>query len=70
MNVKRPINKNNPKNIYCDHCEHFKQCGKTFYGVAVYRCENPASPKFNLERNYWNRCKSFVWNSDLAYYTK
>lgn len=63
----RPINKSNPKNIYCDHCEYFKQCGKTFYGNPVYRCENPSSPKFEQERNYWNRCKCFEWKKDANY---
>jgi hypothetical protein len=65
----RPINKSNTKNIYCDHCEYFKQYGKTFYGNPIYRCENTISPKYMLDRNYWNRCKCFEWKEDADYVT-
>jgi hypothetical protein len=58
----RPINKNNPKNIYCDHCEHFKQCG-----VYQSKCVNEKSEHYNRIRYYYNRCKSFEWKNDADY---
>ena len=67
----RPINKNNPKNIYCDHCEHYKKSGETNrFGWPICKCENPDSPNFQLERNYWNRCKGFEWKKSGFYCVK
>lgn len=60
--VTRLINKNNPKNIYCGHCEFYKHCG--LYSAT---CENEHSPKYKQLLHYWNRCKSFVWRKDADY---
>jgi hypothetical protein len=58
----RPINKNNPKNIYCGHCEHFKSCSE-----FTSKCTNDKSDRFNQMRYYYNRCKSFEWRKDADY---
>ncbi len=58
MANKKPINKDNPKNIYCDHCEHF--C----HGEITYLCQNPKSKRFLEQVNYWNRCKCFEWRKE------
>ena len=70
---KRPINKNNPKNIYCDHCEHYKigilvsdsDHFKTEHKVNI--CDCNYSKHFLEERYYWNRCKCFEWKKDANY---
>lgn len=61
----RPINKSNPKNIYCGHCEFFKSC-------STYRskCDNQQSPRFDKILHYWNRCKAFTWRKDADYVEK
>lgn len=64
---KRPINKNNPKNIYCDHCEYYKQSGESYLGCPVFRCKCEGGPHFNAVRHYWNRCKKFAWKKDALY---
>lgn len=58
----RPINKNNPKNIYCDHCEYFKSCG-----LYVSKCTNEKSDHYNKLRYYYNRCKCFEWKNGADY---
>lgn len=58
----RPINKNNPKNIYCGHCEYFKSCN-TFTD----KCTNEKSGHFDQKRYYYNRCKCFEWRKDADY---
>ena len=58
----RPINKNNTKNIYCGHCEHFKM--KSLFRDT---CANPDSKKYNTDVHYWNRCKCFEWRKDEDY---
>ncbi len=57
----RPINKSNPKNVYCGHCEHFKPCGKDDI------CVNSESKHFKLKRYYYHRCKCFEWRKDADY---
>ena len=57
----RPINKSNPKNIYCDHCEHYSF--KWNHGTC--KCEQ--SKHFTKPRHYWNRCKCFEWKKDGNY---
>ena len=51
----KPINKNNPKNIYCAHCKHWVRGAKADY------CGNLKSEHAAQNRNYWNRCKAFEW---------
>lgn len=58
----RPINKNNPKNIYCGHCEHFKSCS-----TYEDQCTNDKSEHFNKKRYYYHRCKCFEWRKDADY---
>lgn len=57
----KPINKSNPKNIYCDHCEHYRKIG------GKWICTNAASKHYCTHRNYWNRCKQFEWKKDGNY---
>ena len=60
----RPINKSNPKNIYCGHCEHFKETGcKDKYGYDLDICTNEKSEHFQSKRYYYHRCKAFEWRS-------
>lgn len=58
----RPINKSNPKNIYCGHCEHFKSCN-----TLADKCTNEKSDHFDHKRYYYNRCKCFEWRKDADY---
>lgn len=58
----RPINKKNPKNIYCGHCEFFKDCS-----LYTSKCTNLNSPRYNQILHYWNRCKSFTWRFNADY---
>ena len=58
MANKKPINKDNPKNIYCDHCEHYG------HGNMVDFCKCVDSPHFLKERRYWHRCKCFEWRKE------
>lgn len=59
---KKPINRNNPKNIYCDHCKHYKAgAEKDRYGYPVKNCGNPDSKHYHRARQYWHRCKAFEW---------
>lgn len=53
--VPKPIDKSNPKNIYCAHCKSAKDNGDN------YICNCPTSQHYNKQRHYWNRCKSFSW---------
>ena len=61
MANKKPINKDNPKNIYCGHCKYFKDSGSKRYGQPVMICTNPDSKHHQFGRYYYNRCKSFEW---------
>lgn len=65
MTNKKPINKDNPKNIYCAHCKHWV-IGTTVkkYGSLVCYCSNRESKFAAQERNYWNRCKHFEWRAE------
>ena len=53
--VPKPVDKTNPKNIYCAHCKSAKDNGNN------YICDCPDSPNYKKQRHYWNRCKSFSW---------
>ena len=58
----RPIDKSNPKNIYCGHCEHFKATDcRDKYGLKVMICTNEKSKRFLAQRHYYHRCKAFEW---------
>ncbi len=46
----RPVNRNNKKNIYCFHCQHWT-------GWIHETCRLNGKKK-----NYWNRCKGFEWH--------
>jgi hypothetical protein len=60
----RPINKNNPKNVYCDHCEHYNK-SKGIYREYTCACEH--SKHFLEHREYYHRCKQFEWKNDAKY---
>lgn len=55
----RPIDKTKKSNIKCEHCKWWHWCKPN--GDNDYKCHNSDSPKYNVETNYWNRCKSFEW---------
>ena len=57
MANKKPINKDNPKNIYCAHCKHYKAHPNIFMMI----CANPKSKHYQANRYYWHRCKAFEW---------
>ena len=54
----KPINKNNPKNIYCAHCKHWVNGTKDSY------CGNRESKFVAKHRDYWHRCKNFEWRAE------
>ena len=64
---KRPINKNNPKNVYCGHCDFFTDSGNKQYGQPIMICGNPECKNYLLKRYYYHRCKGFVWKRDGNY---
>ena len=55
----KPIDKTKKSNIKCEHCKWWHWCKPN--GDNDYKCHNSDSPKYNVETNYWNRCKSFEW---------
>ena len=57
MANKKPINKENSKNIYCAHCKHWKAHYSKFKTI----CTNPNSQHNQAQRYYWCRCKAFEW---------
>ena len=61
---ERTINKDNPKNIYCDHCEHYNK-SKGVYREYTCACEQ--SKHFLEHREYYHRCKQFEWKKDAKY---
>lgn len=54
----KPIDKTNPKNVYCDHCKHYD---KSPDNHMKWTCLCKTSKHFGKTRNYWNRCKCFNW---------
>lgn len=58
----RPINKSNPKNIYCGHCKHFENSGTSWCGCVVMVCGNENSEYYQRQRYYYHRCKAFEWS--------
>ena len=64
VKIVRPINKNNPKNIYCDHCEHYN---KTLGNYQEYTCSCEQSKYYSKHREYYHRCKQFEWKKDADY---
>ena len=62
MANKKPINKDNPKNIYCGHCKHFKDSErKDVFGQTRMICYNKKSKQYLCKRYYYHRCKAFEW---------
>lgn len=53
--MKRTVNKDNPKNIYCDHCKHWNR------GT----CKCTKSKYYQNYRDYYHRCKCFEWRDDI-----
>ena len=58
----RPLNKENPRNIKCEHCEHFAESNETRWGYPIMKCNCEDSKWHNTERRSWNRCKCFEWH--------
>jgi hypothetical protein len=58
------IGKNNPKNIYCDHCEHYDKSAGVYTG---YTCICKQSKHYLANREYYHRCKQFEWKKDADY---
>ena len=63
----RPLNKDNPRNIKCEHCKHFAVSGETRWAM-ICKCQN--SKWHNEKRMYWNRCKGFEWHERYAHPTE
>lgn len=61
MANNKPINKDNPKNIYCAHCKHFVNSGTSWLGCQVMICGNSNSKHYQRQRYYYHRCKAFEW---------
>ena len=61
---ERTINKNNPKNIYCDHCEHYNKVAGLY---REYVCSCEQSKHYLNHREYYHRCKHFEWKWDANY---
>lgn len=59
--MSREVDKSKKSNIKCEHCKfyHIRKPN----GDNEYKCHNPLSDRFGEELHYWNRCKSFEWNS-------
>ena len=66
----RPLNKNNPRNIKCEHCEHFAESSETRWGYPIMKCKCQNSKWHNEERCYWNRCKCFEWHERYGHPTE
>lgn len=60
----RPINKNNSKNIYCDHCEYYDKSSGDYY---KYCCACVESKHYQQHREYYCRCKQFEWKKGATY---
>ena len=60
----RPIDKNNPKNIYCDHCEYYNKSCRDYIDYHCI-CEN--SKHYGKHREYYHRCKQFMWKKNAHY---
>ena len=64
MANKKPVNRENPKNIYCGHCKHFMNSGTSWLGCVVMVCGNPNSKNYQKQRYYYHRCKQFEWKEE------
>ena len=49
----RVVDKSKKANIKCEYCGHFNGSD-----MCILKAQ---------ERNYWNRCKEFVWREDKRY---
>lgn len=58
--MKRPINKENKRNIKCEHCQHWSKVNEDQWGNA--HCKISGEKKC-----YYNRCKQFQWNENFPY---
>ena len=56
----KPINKSKKSNIYCDHCGNYIDPPKNV-------CEKGKCLLTGETKNYWNRCKKFIWREDKIY---
>lgn len=56
----RPIDKSKKSNIKCEYCGNFAEPNGNIY-------EDCKCLITGQKRNYWNRCKNFVWREDRQY---
>ncbi len=55
----RTVNKDNPKNIKCEHCMFFERADYPQYDFGDDKdwcCLHQAN------KHYWNRCEEFEWD--------
>lgn len=52
----RIVNKDNPKNIKCEHCMFFERADSGDWKEQDWCCLH------QVNKHYWNRCKDFKWN--------
>ena len=56
----KPINRSKKSNIKCEHCGNYAEPNGSVYKEC--KCLLTGENK-----NYWNRCKKFVWREDKLY---
>lgn len=68
---RRPIDKSNKKNIYCAHCEHWKEDDyPTLIRIGLGYKQSKYLTRCSLsgdEKEYYCRCKDFAWKEDAVY---
>lgn len=58
---KRPVDKSKKSNIKCEHCGWYMKPNSH----EDMMCLNEESPRHRQPINYWNRCKRFVWKTNI-----
>lgn len=54
--AKRKVDKTKKSNIKCEHCEAWDFDDEENRGWCCI---------IEKEKNYWNRCKNFIWKHDI-----
>ncbi len=59
----RKIDKTKKSNIKCEHCLFWNCTNMADNGYqAICLCKD--GPKYDMQTNYWNRCKNFEWKEN------
>lgn len=58
--MEKPIDKSKKSNIKCEHCGNYVETEGNVY-------ENCHCLIDGMQKNYWNRCKQFIWREDRQY---